>query len=161
MFELIAYIFNIIIALGVGFIIGYNYKKDQRRMQIQLNTTILSFLVTSLFGILVLSVNFDISFVSFIFIAIVYLVTKQYNDFDIIDKNRLIFAGINGIIIGLGYVFYSILITLFLGIGYTLFEGAKGRQWTGLAMLTIFPLFTYPSNKIDTAGPIAKENNIF
>ena len=32
-------------------------------------------------------------------------------------------------------------LTLFLGIGYTLFEGAKGRQWTGLAMLTIFPLF--------------------
>jgi len=113
MFELIAYIFKIIIALGVGFIIGYNYKKDQRSMQMQLNTTILSFLVTSLFGILVLSVNFDINFVSFIFIAIVYLVTKQYSDFDLIDKNRLIFAGINGIIIGLGYVFYSILITLF------------------------------------------------
>ncbi len=113
MFELIAYIFKIIIALGVGFIIGYNYKKDQRSMQMQLNTTILSFLVTSLFGILVLSVNFDINFISFIFIAIVYLVTKQYSDFDLIDKNRLIFAGINGIIIGLGYVFYSILITLF------------------------------------------------
>ena len=32
-------------------------------------------------------------------------------------------------------------LTLFLGIGYTLFEGAKGRQWTGFAMLTIFPLF--------------------
>ena len=32
-------------------------------------------------------------------------------------------------------------LTLFLGIGYTLFEGAKGRQWTGLSMLTIFPLF--------------------
>ena len=51
MFELIAYIFKIIIALGVGFIIGYHYKKDQRSIQIQLNTTILSFLVTSLFGI--------------------------------------------------------------------------------------------------------------
>ena len=27
--------------------------------------------------------------------------------------------------------------------------------------LTIFPLSTYPSNKIDTAGPIAKDSSIF
>ena len=35
-------------------------------------------------------------------------------------------------------VVYSVLL---IGIGYTLFEGAKGRQWTGMAMLTVFPLF--------------------
>ena len=35
----------------------------------------------------------------------------------------------------------TVYIVLLLGIGYTLFEGAKGRQWTGMAMLTIFPLF--------------------
>ena len=35
----------------------------------------------------------------------------------------------------------TVYIVLLLGIGYTLFEGARGRQWTGMAMLTIFPLF--------------------
>ena len=113
MFELIAYIFKIIISLGVGFIIGYNYKKDQQSIKVQLNSTIISFLVTSIYGILILSINFNTNFVVFVFMTIVYLVNIQYSNFDTIDKNRLIFAGINGIIIGLGYVFYSILITLF------------------------------------------------
>ena len=112
MFELIAYIFKIIISLGIGYIIGYNYKKEHYTFQVQLNTTLISFFVTCLYGILNLSGNFDINFVSFIFIGIIYLVNTQFNDFHIKDKNRLIFAGINGILIGLGYVFYSILITL-------------------------------------------------
>ena len=112
MFELIAYIFKIIISLGVGYIIGYNYKKERESITIQLNTTLLSFFTTALIGVVTLIPEFHINFLGFIFIGIIYFVIKQYNELKIIDKNKLLFAGINGILIGVGYVFYSIIITL-------------------------------------------------
>ena len=112
MFELIAYIFKIIISLGIGYIIGYDYKKEKESIKIQFNTTLLSFFITAFIGVVYLFSEFNINFLGFIFIGIVYFVINQYNELKIIDKNKLLFAGINGLLIGTGYVFYSIIITL-------------------------------------------------
>ena len=112
MFELIAYIFKIIISLGIGYIIGYDYKKVKESIEIQFNTTLLSFFSAALTGIIVLFSDFNINFISIIFFAIIYIVINQYKEYNIVDKNKLLFAGINGIIVGMGYLFYSIIITL-------------------------------------------------
>ena len=112
MFELIAYIFKIIISLGIGYVIGYDYKKVKESIEIQYNSTLLSFFSAALTGIIVLFSDFNINFIALIFFTITYIVINQYDQYEIIDKNKLIFSGINGIIIGMGFVFYSIIITL-------------------------------------------------
>ena len=112
MFSLIAFIFKIIISLGIGYIIGYDYKKVKESIEIQFNTTLLSFFSAALTGIIVLFSDFNINFISIIFFAIIYIVINQYKEYNIVDKNKLLFAGINGIIVGMGYLFYSIIITL-------------------------------------------------
>ena len=112
MFELIAYIFKIIISLGIGYIVGYNHKKVKESIEIQFNTTLLSFFSAALTGIIVLFSDFNINFIGIIFFAMIYIVINQYDEYNIINKNKLLFAGINGIIVGMGYVFYSIIITL-------------------------------------------------
>ena len=48
MFELIAYIFKIIISLSIGYIIGYNYKKEKDLISVQFHTTLITFFVTSI-----------------------------------------------------------------------------------------------------------------
>ena len=36
----------------------------------------------------------------------------MHKDLDLLEKYKILFAAINGLIIGLGYVFYAIIITL-------------------------------------------------
>ena len=112
MFELIAYIFKIIISLCIGYIIGYNYKKEKDLISVQFHTTLITFFVTSISGVIILYPDYSIGFMSLILLGIIYYISNNFKDLEDMNRNKLLFSMINGFIIGIGYVFYSIIITI-------------------------------------------------
>ena len=111
MFELIVYIFKIIIAIVVGYVLSYNSKGDNSKYFNQYSSLI-CFFIASIVGVLILIENFNILLIGIIFLAIIYYLIKLINEFNLEEKYVILFSSINGLIIGLGYVFYSILIAL-------------------------------------------------
>ena len=112
MFELIAYIFKIIISLSIGYIIGYNYKKEKDLISVQFHTTLITFFVTSISGVIILYPDYSIGSMSLILLGIIYYISNNFKDLEDMNRNKLLFSMINGFIIGIGYVFYSIIITI-------------------------------------------------
>ena len=110
MFGLISYIFKIIISLGAGYIIGYN-KEDDKNSNFQLFTSLTSFLFTSFTGILY-SIDSSLILIGLIFLAILYPLFKEVSNYKLLEKYKILFSAICGLTIGLGFVFYSIIITL-------------------------------------------------
>jgi len=110
MFGLISYIFKIIISIGAGYIIGYN-NNEEENSNFQLFTSLTSFLFASFTGILY-SLDSGLIIIGLLSIAILYSLLKDVSDYNLLDKYKIIFSAICGLTIGLGFVFYSIIITL-------------------------------------------------
>ena len=111
MFSFLAYIFKIIISLGIGYIIGYNHNKKNSIENFQLYSSLSCFSVASITGLVL---NYSEIMLALIFFGIIHfyiVINKKYN-FDIIESYKILFSIINGLIIGMGNVFYSIVITI-------------------------------------------------
>jgi len=108
MFGLISYIFKIIISLGAGYIIGYN-NDNEENSNVQLFTSLTSFLFTSFTAALF---SIDILLPGLIFLAIAYPLFKEISNYNLLEKYKILFSAICGLIIGFGFIFYSIIITL-------------------------------------------------
>ena len=111
MLYLIGYIFKIIISLVVGFIIGHNFRtENEDDNKVVLYTSVLSFMSTSLSAVLI-NLNFTNSSVviGFLLFGLFFLIESFIKDFNSEDKVKLIFSAINGLIIGFGFIFYSLL----------------------------------------------------
>ena len=111
MFELIAYIFKVIIAMGIGYVLSYSSKDDKQNILTHYSS-LSCFFTTALIGVIILVENFNIILIGIIFLAINYYLIKVIDKFTLEEKYKILFASINGLIIGLGYIFYSIIITL-------------------------------------------------
>ena len=114
MLYFIGYIFKIIISLVVGFIIGHNFKtENEDDNKVVLYTSVLSFMATSLSAVLI-NLNFANSSVviGFLLFGLFFLIESFIKDFNSEDKVKLIFSAINGLIIGFGFIFYSLLVTV-------------------------------------------------
>jgi hypothetical protein len=112
MFELIAYIFKIVISLCIGYILGYDHMKKDESSYIQLHTTLITFFMASIIGILIFYSSESSMFMGLFLFANTYYIVNNFKDLDSLDKNKLFFSMINGFIIGVGYIFYSIIITI-------------------------------------------------
>ena len=108
MFGLISYIFKIIISLGAGYIIGYN-NDNEENSNVQLFTSLTSFLFASFTAVLY---SIDILLPGLIFLAILYPLFKEISNYKLLEKYKILFSAICGLIIGFGFIFYSIIITL-------------------------------------------------
>ena len=110
MFSLIAFIFKIIISLGIGYIIGYNQKNSENN-EFQLFTSLVCFLCASLISVLSLY-TIDLLQFSIIFFAISNYFIYMLKNYSFINKYKILFSIINGSIIGLGFIFYSIILSV-------------------------------------------------
>jgi len=112
MFGLIAYIFKIIISLGSGYIIGYS-NNDTDKHNFQLFTSLTSFVIASVVGVLYLLVDSnDPILIGIVFLAVLQSMFKMMTDYTLLEKYKILFSAICGLTIGLGFIFYSIAITL-------------------------------------------------
>ena len=111
MFELIAYIFKIIVAIAIGYILSYTSDSDKNRPFNQYSP-LSCFFTTSLVGVIVLIEDFNVLLIGIVFLAINYYLIKVIDEFTLEEKYKILFSSINGLIIGLGYIFYSIIATL-------------------------------------------------
>jgi len=111
MFGLISYIFKIIISLGAGYIIGYSNNNEEENSNVQLFTSLTSFLFTSFTAILY-SIDSSLILIGLIFLAILYPLFKEISDYELLEKYKILFSAICGLTIGFGFIFYSIMITL-------------------------------------------------
>tara|TARA_B100001996_G_C18568327_1_gene557387 strand:+ start:410 stop:853 length:444 start_codon:yes stop_codon:yes gene_type:complete len=110
MFGLISYIFKIIISLGTGYIIGYSNDSEEKN-NFQFFTSLTSFIFASLTGVIYL-MDSSLIFIGLLFLSVLYLLSDNLSDDSLLDKYKILFSAINGVIIGFGFVLYSIIITL-------------------------------------------------
>lgn len=110
MFGLISYIFKVIISLGSGYIIGYDNNHDESS-NLQFYTSLTSFLLTSFVGIFYY-LDADLSLIGLVFIAIIYHLSKNFSSNQTLDNYKILFSAICGMVIGFGFVFHAIIITL-------------------------------------------------
>ena len=111
MFELIVYIFKIIIAIAIGYVLSYSNNTNSENT-IDRYSALICFFTTSVIGVIVLVENFNVLLIGIVFLAINYYLIKVIEQFSLEEKYKILFSSINGLIIGLGYIFYSIIITL-------------------------------------------------
>ena len=114
MLYFIGYIFKIIISLVVGFIIGHNFNaENEDDNKIVLYTSLLSFITTSLSAVLI-NLNFENSsiVIGLLLFGLFFVIESFIKDFNSQDKIKLIFSAANGVIIGFGFIFYSLLVTI-------------------------------------------------
>ena len=111
MFELIVYIFKIIIAIAIGYVLSYSNNTNSENT-IDRYSALICFFTTSVIGVIVLVENFNVLLIGIVFLAINYYLIKVIDQFTLEKKYKILFSSINGLIIGLGYIFYSIIITL-------------------------------------------------
>ena len=121
MLSFIAYIFKIIISIFMGFLIGHDFKSENKS-EIVLSTSFLSFSTALFTGVVVNLTQFKESFLSgFLIFGIFYILRNYISDFNNEDKSRLIFSLIIGFMIGFGYLFHAILATvIFIYIYYNI-----------------------------------------
>jgi len=110
MFGLISYIFKIIISLGSGYIIGYD-NKNNNSFNLQFYTSLTSFLLTSFVGAAYL-VDINLNLIGLVFLGIIYYLSKDLSKNKILDNYKILFSAICGMIVGFGFIFYAIIITL-------------------------------------------------
>ena len=111
MFELIIYIFKIIIAIAIGYVLSYSNNTDSENT-IDRYSALICFFTTSVIGVIVLVENFNVLLIGIVFLAINYYLIKVIDEFSLEEKYKILFSSINGLIIGLGYIFSSIIVTL-------------------------------------------------
>ena len=109
MFALISYIFKIIISLGAGYVIGYN-SDEESTSSLQFYTSVNSLLMTSVIAIFSFEDNNIVP--AIIFLSINHALLPNFFNDNILDKFKLIFSSICGLLVGLGFIFHAILITL-------------------------------------------------
>ena len=110
MFQLIAYIFKIIVAVIAGYALSYT--SNDKNKDFIFYYPMLSFLTTSLVGVIVLIPDYNSFLIGIIFFTLVYYLVHNLEEFTLEEKYKFLFCSINGLIIGLGYIFYSIVVTL-------------------------------------------------
>tara|TARA_Y100000996_G_scaffold60632_1_gene41029 strand:+ start:1322 stop:1768 length:447 start_codon:yes stop_codon:yes gene_type:complete len=110
MFGLISYIFKVIISIGSGYIIGYNNNPDESS-NLQFYTSLTSFLLASFVGV-AYHLDADLNLIGLVFIAITYHIGKNFSSNKILDNYKILFSSICGMVIGFGFIFYAIIITL-------------------------------------------------
>lgn len=112
MLSFIAYIFKIIISLLMGFLIGHDFKSENKN-ELVLGTSFLSFSVALFTSVVINIPQYKESFLSgFLIFGLFYILRNYISDFNNKDKSRLIFSLIIGFIIGFGYIFHAILATI-------------------------------------------------
>ena len=80
MFELIAYIFKIIISLCIGYIVGYDHNKKDESSYIQLHTTLITFFITSISAILIFYPNESILFMGLFLLGSTFYILNNFKD---------------------------------------------------------------------------------
>ena len=112
MLSFIAYIFKIIISLIMGFLIGHDFKSENKS-EVVLGTSFLSFSVALFTSVVINITQYKESFLSgFLIFGLFYILRNYISDFNNKDKSRLIFSLIIGFIIGFGYLLHAILATI-------------------------------------------------
>ena len=111
MFELIIYIIKILVAIILGYVLSYNNKEDNGE-SFNKYSSLSCFFTASATGILLLLEDSNLLLVGLVFLAINYYIIKVIESFTIEEKYKILFSSINGLIIGLGYIFSSIIVTL-------------------------------------------------
>ena len=112
MLSFISYIFKIIISLLMGFLIGHDFKSENKN-EVVLGTSFLSFSAALFTSVVINITQYQESFLSgFLIFGLFYILRDYISDFINKDKSRLIFSLIIGFIIGLGYIFHAILATV-------------------------------------------------
>ena len=121
MLSFIAYIFKIIISLLLGFLIGHDFKSEDKN-ELVLSISFLSFLSSLFTSVVINLTQYKESFLSgFLIFGLFYILRNYISDFNNKDKSRLIFSLIIGFIIGFGYVIHAILATvIFIYIYYNI-----------------------------------------
>ena len=111
MFSFLAYIFKIIISIGIGYIIGYSYNNKSKLENFQLYSSLSCFSVAAIIGMLFNSNNI---FTGIVFLAIIQysIIINKKGNYNLLENYKILFSIINGFIIGMGYILYSIIITL-------------------------------------------------
>ncbi|MBI45798.1 MAG: hypothetical protein CMG66_06520 [Candidatus Marinimicrobia bacterium] len=110
MFQLIVYIFKIVIAVIAGYALSYTSDKEDKAFVF--HYPLISFLASSLVGVIILIPDYNSFLIGIIFFALIYYLAHNLEDFTLEEKYKFLFCSINGLIIGLGYIFYSIVVTL-------------------------------------------------
>ena len=110
MFGLISYIFKIIISLAAGYIIGYSNDSEEKT-NFQFFTSLTSFIFASFTGIVYL-MDLGLVAIGLLFVSVLYLLSDNLSDNSLLDKYKILFSAVNGVIVGFGFVIYSIIITL-------------------------------------------------
>ena len=109
MFGLISYIFKIIISIGAGYIIGYS--NDEGKFKSQFFNTLTSFLFATLSGVFYLT-DLSLVLIGLIFFGVIYSLFRGTEEYELLDKYKILFSAICGISIGFGFIFHSIITTL-------------------------------------------------
>ena len=114
MIDFIYFIIKIFFSIVLGYLIGADYNKNSKSNKDEnaVYTSIFTFLSTSLVSLLVDLSNFDIGFVSLIFLGFIYFIESITRKYEIDYRLKLFFALITGITLGLGYVLSSIIIVV-------------------------------------------------
>ena len=110
MFQLIIYIFKIIIAVIAGYALSYT--SNDKDKSFIFYYPLISFLTSSLIGVIVLIPDYSSFLIGIIFFTLVYYFVHSLEEFTLEEKYKFLFCSINGLIIGLGYIFYSVVVTL-------------------------------------------------
>ena len=112
MFELIVYILKIVAAIVLGYLLSYNSNRDDKKNILAQYSSLSCFFTASVVGVLVLIDDFNVILIGIIFLTIIYYIITIIDEFNLEEKYKILFSCINGLIIGLGYLFYSFIITL-------------------------------------------------
>ena len=89
MFELIAYIFKIFIAIIVGYALSYN-NEENKKTAFNQYSSLSCFFTASAVGILILLENFNLLLIGLVFLAITYYLIKTIDAFTLEEKIRTI-----------------------------------------------------------------------
>jgi len=112
MFELIIYIFKILVAIILGYILSYNNSQEEGGDSFNKYCSLSCFFTASATGVLLLLESSNLLLIGLVFLAINYYIIKVIESFKVEEKYKILFSSINGLIIGLGYIFSSIIVTI-------------------------------------------------
>ena len=117
--SFLSYIFKIVFSIVLGYLIGVEFDRDKSddSSQIAFQCLFLSFISTALIGVMIRIDNnllnetnilaFSIATFSLFFLSTYFIRNLDYN-----LSIKLIFSVVNGVILGLGFIVTSIIITV-------------------------------------------------
>ena len=117
--SFLSYIFKIIFSIVLGYLIGVDFDRDKSddSSQIPFQCLFLSFISTALIGVMMRIDNnllneTNILAISIATFSLFFLSTYFIRNLDYNLSIKLIFSVVNGIILGLGFIVTSIIITV-------------------------------------------------